>query len=653
MVIGAYEREDTEGRLPVSLCMIVRNESRFLADCLRTAAPYVAEMIVVDTGSTDDTIAIGERLGAQVMSFAWADDFAAARNASLAAARQPWILVLDADERLEVHSVEAWADLLADEASWGYFVALSSWVGGEDGAVVTDAVCRLFRNDERIRFRGVIHEEVATSIAEHGGDGAVGFADATATATMAAAAGISIWHEGYRDEVVAERDKFVRNQRLLELALARNPHDPVLRYAAGTELFAAGRYTEALEWLEPLASEQKDAADGYSSDVLLKIIHACRAVGRLADAARYAEVGVRRYGDFADMHDARAEVMLDLDDAGGALDSAWAAVSAGRAPAYYSTVAGAGTYRSFCLAGAALERKYQFEEAAEAYTSAIRERPNYVPAWQRLLLLGSLEPKLRVWWTRAAFAMRSYGDRAAVAALCTGKAFADMLCDLRLPEEAERLWSAVFSEAGVEPSVLVQGIWQAQRGDFVGAMRLWKLCAREGGGAAELANLYIAAVDAGALAAAVPTEATADSKMMDSAMARALLRLGAWPAWLRLHADHAPWAPPLLLAALQRDLPAALRGRLRAAANHRLAAGWTSAAGGSWRAAADDFAAAAADKAARPWQQRAAAAGLAAAFAAQARAAANAASIAGANLPALHSETALPLILGTAVLPPR
>ncbi|WP_217607467.1 glycosyltransferase, partial [Chitinophaga sp. GbtcB8] len=70
--------------LPVSLCLIARNERRFLADCLRSAAPYVAETILVDTGSTDGTAAIGASFGARVIREAWADDFAAARNRSLA-----------------------------------------------------------------------------------------------------------------------------------------------------------------------------------------------------------------------------------------------------------------------------------------------------------------------------------------------------------------------------------------------------------------------------------------------------------------------------------------------------------------------------------------------------------------------------------------
>ena len=82
---------------PISLVMIVRDEERCLARCLESAVGLVDEIVVVDTGSTDATVAIAESYGARVGHFTWVDDFAAARNAALAAATHPWRLVLDAD----------------------------------------------------------------------------------------------------------------------------------------------------------------------------------------------------------------------------------------------------------------------------------------------------------------------------------------------------------------------------------------------------------------------------------------------------------------------------------------------------------------------------------------------------------------------------
>jgi glycosyltransferase involved in cell wall biosynthesis len=91
-------------RMGVSLCMIVRNEAENLRPCLEGMASLFRELHIVDTGSTDDTPAIARSLGAHVGHFAWCDDYAAARNASMAHATEPWIFWLDADDRVDAEN---------------------------------------------------------------------------------------------------------------------------------------------------------------------------------------------------------------------------------------------------------------------------------------------------------------------------------------------------------------------------------------------------------------------------------------------------------------------------------------------------------------------------------------------------------------------
>ena len=66
--------------LPLSVCMIVRNESHHLPKALASVKGIAAEVVVVDTGSTDDTVSIATAMGAKVLHFDWIDDFAAARG---------------------------------------------------------------------------------------------------------------------------------------------------------------------------------------------------------------------------------------------------------------------------------------------------------------------------------------------------------------------------------------------------------------------------------------------------------------------------------------------------------------------------------------------------------------------------------------------
>ncbi|MGO9882155.1 MAG: glycosyltransferase family 2 protein, partial [Solirubrobacteraceae bacterium] len=84
----------------LSGALIVRDESRVLSDCLASIREIVDEIVVVDTGSVDDSVEIARRYGARVIHHPWRDDFAQARNAALDAARGEWILYIDADERL-------------------------------------------------------------------------------------------------------------------------------------------------------------------------------------------------------------------------------------------------------------------------------------------------------------------------------------------------------------------------------------------------------------------------------------------------------------------------------------------------------------------------------------------------------------------------
>ena len=84
----------------IGAAMIVRNEERFLDDCLASIAGQVDEIVLVDTGSTDLTLEIAGRYGARIIEYPWSDDFSAARNHALDHASSDWILYIDADERL-------------------------------------------------------------------------------------------------------------------------------------------------------------------------------------------------------------------------------------------------------------------------------------------------------------------------------------------------------------------------------------------------------------------------------------------------------------------------------------------------------------------------------------------------------------------------
>ncbi len=109
--------------LPVSVCMIAKNEDNHIEECLKRLRPCKFEVVVVDTGSVDRTIEIAQKYTDKVFHFSWCDDFSAARNFSIQQASNDWVLVIDCDEYLEnVNLAELEESLDANDRSVGMIV---------------------------------------------------------------------------------------------------------------------------------------------------------------------------------------------------------------------------------------------------------------------------------------------------------------------------------------------------------------------------------------------------------------------------------------------------------------------------------------------------------------------------------------------------
>jgi cellulose synthase/poly-beta-1,6-N-acetylglucosamine synthase-like glycosyltransferase len=155
----------------ISLCMIVKNESRVLADCLRSAKPFFSQIIVVDTGSSDDTIQIAKEFGAEVVEFPWPESFALARNESLRYAKGDWVCWLDADDTLPFSSGEQIIDAVLNvPLQIGGLVMPIRFVNDDPEFGTQVDHVKVFRNRQGFSFEGRIHEQVLPSIREKGFD---------------------------------------------------------------------------------------------------------------------------------------------------------------------------------------------------------------------------------------------------------------------------------------------------------------------------------------------------------------------------------------------------------------------------------------------------------------------------------------------------
>lgn len=143
----------------ISLCMIVRDEEAHLGRCLRSVQPYVDEIIVVDTGSTDGTVEIARQYGAQVYHHPWENDFSKHRNQSVGYATGEWILRLDADEELVQEDGPLLRKTVAEGKADYYFLQFHDLHhdGSEHGVFYQ---IRLFRNGRGMIFERKVHEQL-------------------------------------------------------------------------------------------------------------------------------------------------------------------------------------------------------------------------------------------------------------------------------------------------------------------------------------------------------------------------------------------------------------------------------------------------------------------------------------------------------------
>jgi tetratricopeptide (TPR) repeat protein len=150
----------------LSVAMIVRNEQDVLAETIESVLALADEIVVLDTGSVDQTVAVASRLGAMVSVGRWNDDFAAARNACLRAVRGKWVLWLDAGERLAADTVQQLRDFLERQADPNkVYLMLVETPPAEEGTSGEQAAQpRLMPNRRELRFDGRIRETLRPSI---------------------------------------------------------------------------------------------------------------------------------------------------------------------------------------------------------------------------------------------------------------------------------------------------------------------------------------------------------------------------------------------------------------------------------------------------------------------------------------------------------
>lgn len=216
----------------ISLCMIAKNEARWIGKALDSVRAIVDEMIVVDTGSTDLTAEIAASKGAKVFNHPWENNFSKARNQSLAYATGNWILILDADEELCQEDIHLIRPLLKNDDILGYnFLNLQMVDYG--GQVASQHYnVRLFRANRGIHYEGLVHNQL---IIDH---------------DRVKATNIRLFHYGYIKGLDIVEKKYERSIALMKEQLKLTPQAYAYHFHLGCLYYRKKEYSKALEELQ-------------------------------------------------------------------------------------------------------------------------------------------------------------------------------------------------------------------------------------------------------------------------------------------------------------------------------------------------------------------------------------------------------------------
>ena len=310
--------------------MIARNEARCIARCLRSIAHVVDDIVVLDTGSDDDTVAIARQCGARVHHFTWIDDFAAARNAALDLSNADWNLVLDADEWLAGDAGALLPSALGGAPFIGVIPVANSFDLHGKVEVAVSWISRLLPRG--VRYEGRIHEQPVSILPRRNVQ-------------------LPIQHDGYLQLALAAKDG--RNEALLLRALAESPDDAYLHYQLGKNYEIYGQFDQAVSCYSQ-ALARSGAQSPFRHDLVVRTIFSMKKANLHAQAIQLAESEMPNWQHSPDFFFALGDLMLDWATLNSAIafeellpiaESSWlTCLQLGDQPALAGSVTGRGSH---------------------------------------------------------------------------------------------------------------------------------------------------------------------------------------------------------------------------------------------------------------------------------------------------------------------
>ncbi len=239
--------------IPISICMIAKNEEKNIHPCLAPLKKLGFELVIADTGSTDRTKDLASQYTDLIYDYRWNQDFSKARNFSISKASNDWILAVDFDEYLKESDIQSLVSFIhSHRREIGTITRLNPCrlISGQT-SVMREQVARLFNRNYN-HYQGIVHEQVFP-------------VDGSAPVYLPVAT--SFYHHGYESED-SLAEKAHRNLSLLLTALKTNPNDPYLLFQTGKCYQVQKKYDDACRYFDAGLSCDLDPALTYVQEMI-------------------------------------------------------------------------------------------------------------------------------------------------------------------------------------------------------------------------------------------------------------------------------------------------------------------------------------------------------------------------------------------------
>lgn len=275
----------------ITVALMVKNEKQNLIETLPFYKKHFGQVVIIDTGSTDGTLEYLQTQQITLKKAKWNYNFSEIRNLLISEATGEYILMLDADERIDIEFIEEMKKTIANN-KMAYEVKIIN-ITDTDRLNMSHINIRLFKNDGKFYYEGNIHEQLLHPN---------GF--------IAKKSNLVLKHYGYQSEVVKTKGKRKRNMRILKTILQKDPNDPFHNFNMSTELINLKKYNEAIMHLRKAARKGKGTT--YETEIYRNILYCLVETKRYEEAEEIAIEAVESFKFDTRFHFILAKIQMKM-----------------------------------------------------------------------------------------------------------------------------------------------------------------------------------------------------------------------------------------------------------------------------------------------------------------------------------------------------